>query len=373
MSGNLMRKISEAIKFIVYLFFGFLFKNRPIKYPLNPKNIEKVLVFRYDKIGDMVVSQPSFAMLRDILPETYICVLSSPTNAFLLENFCLIDHQIVLPKSFMGKLRTILNLRKEKFDLIINFVFYRTTKAGLLANLINHKAVKVNLAHEKRYNLYSKLFNIQLHHELHGKVPMSEFLCYYIGLLFGKNFDYEYLSKYSIPVPEDFRKRAIIFRNEIPSEKVLLVNISAGKQWSVLNYIRLVELIKSKIPSLGIIFVGHPKDYKKIKTISKFSSGIFTLPEKTTIYDVIALVHIVDFVFTPDTSVVHFANVFRKPMVLLYSRTGSNINEWLPNNVEYKLLISKNLKNFDDITPEIVLQNLLEIMELRKENSSNYM
>lgn len=58
---------------------------------VDPKNI---IVSRTDKIGDLVLSIPSFCALRDMYPNAKIHVLARSYNCPILEELCSIDNVI---------------------------------------------------------------------------------------------------------------------------------------------------------------------------------------------------------------------------------------------------------------------------------------
>jgi ADP-heptose:LPS heptosyltransferase len=350
-------------KRLIYRIFRIVFKNKEIPFPISTLKVRKILIFRYDVVGDMIVSFPAFELLRSSLPQAKIYVLASEKNYKLVQNFSAIDGYFVYPRNFLKRISLILRLRKEQFDLIINFVFYRTTKAGLIANLINRKAIKVNLGHETRGALYSALFNVQILPEYRGKYPMSEFLCRYICNLFGWEFKASSLEVYRLPIPENSVRKAKEFVQSIPYSKKLLINISAQRRWSCSNYSELIQLLTSRFPSLGLIFIGLPKDYKKIRLITaNAKENVFVYPMSNDIFDVIALVREVDFVFTPDTSIVHIANAFRKPVAILYSFQSSYIEEWMPNLVPFEVLATNNHKNYDGISIDEVFNAIVKLI-----------
>lgn len=341
----------NIFKKLIYRLFKGIFKNEEILFPISTLGIEKILILRYDVIGDMIVSFPAFELLRSSLSSAKIYVLASNKNYKLIQNFPAIDGYFIYPRNLLKRLFLIFRLRREQFDLIVNFVFYRTTKAGLIANLINSKAIKVNLGHESRHSLYSALFNIQILPQYRGKYPMSEFLCRYISDLFGWEFEPSFLEVYRLHIPGNNSQKAKAFVQSINCSKKLLINISAQRCWSVSNYIQLLRLLTSKFPNLELIFIGMPKDYNKIQQITRNEKrNVFIFPTSNDIFDVIALVEQVDFVFTPDTSIVHIANAFRKPVAILYSFRSSYIEEWMPNLVPFEVLATTNGESYDDIS-----------------------
>lgn len=355
--------ISNILKRLIYRIFRTVFKNAEIPFPISTVGIEKILVLRYDVVGDMIVSFPAFELLRSSLPKAKIYVLASEKNYRLIQNFSAIDGCFVYPRNFFKRISLILHLRREQFDLIINFVFYRTTKAGLIANLINREAIKVNLGHETRRSLYSALFNIQILLDSRGKYPMSELLCRYVCNLFGWEFNPLLLEVYRLWIPENSIRKAKEFIQSIPYPEKLLINISAQRYWSCSNYTELVQLLTSKFPDLGLIFVGLPKDYNKIRQITaNTENNVFVFPAASDIFDVVALIREVDFVFTPDTSIVHIANAFRKPVAILYPFHSSH-EEWMPNLVPFEVLATNNHKNYDEISVDEVFNAIVKLID----------
>ncbi|MEJ5286410.1 MAG: hypothetical protein CH6_2309 [Candidatus Kapaibacterium sp.] len=349
---------------IFFTLLGKVFRNKPKSVPLEVSKNAKILIFRYDKIGDMVVSLPSFEFLKEKFHDSEIWVLASPINFFLLENYPYVDHFVVLHKGIFKKIKTLLQLRKVKFDFIINYVFYRTTKAGLWANLINPKAIKVNMGHNTRNEIYSKLFNVLYPISLRGKIPMSELLCQYICWLFGFPYDKEISKSYFINVPPESLETARRFISTVPGSRKILINISARRKWSSENYKRLVSLIIQDFKDLGIIFVAHPSDYETLdEIVQNFNNNVFAFKSGKDFLDAIALVSLVDLVFTPDTSIVHFANAFGKPIAMMYYEKDSYLNEWIPNKSKFICFVSGCSNNYNDISPEDAFEGIKALLE----------
>ncbi|MFN3306464.1 MAG: glycosyltransferase family 9 protein, partial [Candidatus Kapaibacteriota bacterium] len=242
--------MNDFLKRVFYLVLGKIFKNNKVEPPISLDSCSKILIFRYDKIGDMVVSIPSFEMLKFYAPHAEIWVLASETNSFLLKNYKSITGFVTYPKVFLKKIKTIFTLRQKKFDVIINFVFYRTTKAGLFANLINPKAIKVTLGHNTRNYLYSKLFNLLFPLSSKQKTTMSEFLCQYLAWIFGFDSKKEFQTCYNFFIPEDSLKIAGQFIDNISHRIKLLVNISGRKKWSIGHYKEFILLVKQNFPEV---------------------------------------------------------------------------------------------------------------------------
>ena len=81
-----------------------------------------ILFLRYDRIGDMVITTPVFRELKLAYPEINITVLASKANQCVLLNNPYVDRIITNHKNNLLKdLPTLLALRKEKFDVCVEF------------------------------------------------------------------------------------------------------------------------------------------------------------------------------------------------------------------------------------------------------------
>lgn len=362
--------MKELWRKFFYSLLERIFKNRESEMPIKLKGNEKVLIFRYDKIGDMVVSLPSLEFLRIKFPQVQIWVLASTRNKFLLQHYPFVNSTIVLPNNIFKFIWFILHLRRQQFDLIINYVFHKTTKAGLLANLIGPSAIKVNLGHETRNDVYRKLFNCLVNSEVRWKVPMSEFLVHYLCQIFGLPFDKGFTESYNFFIPKESLTFASDFIEKVKGKIYLLINISAGRlKWRSENYKKLAERIRNLYPYVGIIFVCHPSDKKELAKIIKGLNGSVYSYSSSNFYNVIALLKFVDIVFTPDTSIVHFANAFRKVIVFVHPSNNASTYEWQPNLSPHVRLSSSSKKDYNEIGVDEIFESIkffLDQMEDQK-------
>ena len=84
---------------------------------LSQKNIRNILVIRIDRIGDMVLSTPSFRALKETFPDANITLLLKEYTHPLVLNNKSIDNIIVMDKLTFGAL--IARVRRLKPDIVI--------------------------------------------------------------------------------------------------------------------------------------------------------------------------------------------------------------------------------------------------------------
>lgn len=367
----MISNFNELFRRFLYSIFRKIFANPEATVPIDKSLVRKILIFRYDVIGDMIVSLPSFNLIRLNCPNAKISVLASEMNYILLEGNSDIDEIIILPSAFFRKVALIFELRKYKFDLIINYVFHKTTKAGIIANLINSKAIKVNIGHQTRNNLYEKLFNVIVPLDLVKNFYMADLLCRYVGYVFGINHYPGGAEKYKIHIPEKYHSKAFEFIHKLQLKRFLFFNVSAStpsRMWLVERYIQLLKKLSSKFPEIGIILSADPKYYQIISSImAEKIKNVFCRESSNSIWDVITLIDQCDFVFTPDTSIVHIAYMLQKPVLVLATSKTTDIEVWTPMSESTTLILSRS-ERYLDISVEKVFITLSEMIEKVRNN-----
>lgn len=97
--------------------------------PLDVSRVRNVLVIRADGLGDLVMTTPLLAKLRQIFPNSRIALLAASASRELVEVMPVIDKIFYfdLPWFFKGRkqwlrklFRFILEMRKERFDLTVD-------------------------------------------------------------------------------------------------------------------------------------------------------------------------------------------------------------------------------------------------------------
>ena len=84
------------------------------------KKSSKVLILRYDRIGDMVITTPVFRELKLAYPHIKITVLASKANKAVIVNNPYVDDIITNHKNnFLSDFPSLLKLRQQKFDVCI--------------------------------------------------------------------------------------------------------------------------------------------------------------------------------------------------------------------------------------------------------------
>ena len=97
--------------------------------------INKILIFRTDRIGDLIVTCPAIISIKKYFKECDITLITSSKNFEYAKSLNLFNDVIEFPKNnIINKIQFIQNLNKKKFDYI--FVFDGKDRSILTSSLV---------------------------------------------------------------------------------------------------------------------------------------------------------------------------------------------------------------------------------------------
>lgn len=355
-------------KSIVYSLLGAVFPNRDWTLPLTLKPAH-IAVFRYDAIGDMLVTIPLLALIRKTFPHSHITAVVSGRNIDVAKACGFVDSAVQLDtSSYRDAFVTARAVRSiGPVDLVINCVMNKTTFPGVLANLIGGKNVpKMMIANAERNHLYKKLFPVSIPVE-RASMPMAVMQQLMFARAFGLGDDVA-SEEFRLHLPEPLVDE---FSKKLPpsGKKRLAVNLSSGapyRQWSLESFLELFSSLNSKPGwhNWECILLAMPSENEMAESIEKRSNGRAIIAPKTkTVMEAMAVVSLCDAVLTPDTSIIHVASVLGKPVVGMYSRLSSFLEEWRPWGVPYQALTTRNRVGItEEIHPRDVENALCDLL-----------
>ncbi|MBK9248072.1 MAG: glycosyltransferase family 9 protein [Ignavibacteria bacterium] len=129
-----MKWIENAFRNFIYFLFRIFLRNKQVSLPLDGSKIKKILILRYDVLGDMIVTTPVFHLLQEKLPHAEIHVVGTKRNVVLLKHDERISKILCYDETFRSLLELRRLARRENYDCIVGLVFYKATKAGAWAN-----------------------------------------------------------------------------------------------------------------------------------------------------------------------------------------------------------------------------------------------
>lgn len=296
--------------------------------------VKRVLFLRDDdKIGDMVVSTSLF---REFGRAGFqIDVLAGKNNASVIECNPYIHQVIVVPENENNSVNLAKDLSRLPYDLVVDMG--DKISPSRLRFLRFLKARNMIGFNKSQYNIYNKSLDYMGYN-----THITERYALLMKTLNFKDFSVDY----DLHCSEETRKMVDNFIESLPGAMKIVLNpftADSRRDLSVTQCNNLVKKIKEKWPMVEIIVIGSPS---RISSLS--IPGVHCNPFDT-LSSAIELIRRSDLVISPDTSIVHIAAAWKKPLVCLYGHDlhGKFINSsvWGPGNTPSIQLFTKDKEN----------------------------
>ncbi|MDB4845905.1 hypothetical protein OAH88_01885 [Candidatus Pelagibacter sp.] len=218
---------------------------------------KKILIFRTDRVGDLIVSCPPILTIKEYFNQCNITLIASNKNSYYAKNLNLFNRILIFPETnIFKKLKFILDLRKEKFDYI--FIFDGKEKSFLSAFFLN-SYIKVGIS--TKIKKYFNLLNIKIFKFDNNK--MYE--------VFQKTLNYSNINKQINNYDFISKKKNNNFISKIPINNFLQIHLD--EKWFSNFYINNYTNI---CPSYNdfILFLKKASKYNNIL----ITTGLIDLP-----------------------------------------------------------------------------------------------
>jgi ADP-heptose:LPS heptosyltransferase len=335
----------------------------------NIKLSKKVLMLRYDRIGDMVVTTPLFRELKSSYPNIKISVLASNENKDVIKHNPFI-HKIYTnyKNSILKDLPTLLSLRKQAFDVCIELEHSVIPHAILRLKIIKPKKI-ISIYKDGRYGV--KGSELKLYDYFTNEDKKNHFGKIWLGTLIF--FGISHVSnKYDFFLSKIEKDRAINFSSTLGDAIKIGVNLEGSfKEMRIQEY-QLKQIcmgLHAINKKIKIVILSNPKKNSQVKEIiNKFQlKFVFASYITHTINDVAALIEQLDLIITPDTSIVHIAGAFDKPVISIHENNKDSFRLWAPiSSLSHTVFAKSDYGIFDYSVDEIIqsTKKMLSKMEL---------
>ncbi|XYU82211.1 glycosyltransferase family 9 protein [Pasteurella multocida] len=305
-------------------------------------DIRSILFLRQDgKIGDYVVSSFVFREIKKFNPHIKIGVICTKQNAYLFKQNPYIDQlYYVKKKSILDYIKCGLAIQKEQYDLVIDPTIMIRNRDLLLLRLIN----------AKHYIGYQKanygLFNINLEGQFH----FSEL---YKLALEKVNITVQDIS-YDVPFDEQSAVEISEFLQKNQLEKYIAINFYGAARIKKVNDDNIKKYLDYLTQVSGgkkLVLLSYPEVTEKLTQLSADYPHIFVHPTTKKIFHTIELIRHCDQLISTDTSTVHIASGFNKPIIGIYKEDPIAFTHWQPRSqAETYILFYK--ENINELSPE---------------------
>jgi ADP-heptose:LPS heptosyltransferase len=381
-----MRKIAKTVEIIlrhalVYPLLRLFLRNPRHDGIIDIQSIRSLLILRIDGIGDMIVTTPILRKLKEKNPQLTLGVFASPRNAEIIRNNSFVNEIYIVHSNPWKLWKELRRCKSHSFDVVINFVFNRTTSLGLIANYVAPKALKVGPGSEKYRMYFNRLLTLD-----RTRLHMIEILAGVADEVFGTSIAEERLSpELFIPesahlVVENFLRHRHLHR--IRGTKVagsyMLVNFAAAdaiRHLSVEQTVSIIKAVKGWSHDFAIVLCPPGEGEKAQRILEKLNSGeayVYPPSGRASLLEIASLIKGARYVVTCDTSIVHFASAVKTPVMALFAPSVTTPHEWQPFGVRYQCLYAENGMGVASIPVDRIVRNLavFESLELLSPRTS---
>jgi len=306
------------------------------KLRLTPES--KIILVRLNNIGDALVTTP---LICEIKKQTGcgIYILADRRNQFIFRNNPYIDEVWKFEKGIAGFFRTLKKIKTENFSAVIDLHDDVSTTVSFLIALCKTPH-KIGLERDNK-DLFTETIpkpDTVTNHVIERNAEL--------GKLLGLKIDKKELNVIYQPKPQSLKTAGGYLAEKFPRKKFLIgINISAGgdaRFWGVENYKKLLAFLSQY--EADLLLLTLMRDIKEAYMIADLNQPVFFNQS----FDVFAaMISKLDFLFSPDTSIIHLASAFQKPVFGIYVKYNTNDMIWSPYKSKFDCVVTTEptLKN----------------------------
>ncbi len=348
----------------------------------------KILILRLSAVGDVLRTLPAVMALREYLPSSHIAWVVEEPSKTLLESQPEIDQVILLPrkrwtqgmksigkrwKTFKEMGQFVLELRKEKFDIVLDF--HGIIKSGMISFLSGSpKRIGYGRKSSREGNFLLSNIKVKLPKEKISRYQRNFALLKGVGLEV-KDFDArlhipqrdkEYIESFLVRLNPSLRRPSIAIHAGTNPKAVF-------KRWMPGHYAQLADRLIRELDAT-VIFTWGPGELESVEAIRKEMAEQSVLgPETESLTQLGELFKHCDLYLGGDTGPMHIASLMGTPVLVIYGPTDPVFHEPLGRHKKVRKEVGcnpcrnrscKDLKCLKSITVDDVFKATKEILSI---------
>lgn len=319
---------------------------------VDTKSLQKILIIRLGKIGDLILSSFVFSIIKKSNPNCKLYLVTLKKNKNVLKYNTHLDKSIFVNKNLFLFIRFI-PLFLHKYDMIIDLNDNPSTTSKILMRIFKGK-FKCGFNFNSNY----KFLNVPVKPLDKSKTHLIERYAYLISQC-GFNFTSEEVKPELFLGENESSEVEEHIRRERKGELLISFNLSAGasiRYYPKDKIIQLIKMIISNNPNVQFILL-YTKEDKSIaeNIINEIGQKYFILNKFSSFQHFAAFIKFSDMIITPDTSAVHIASALGIPTIALFSDVEWNFVSFAP----YKVL-SIPIRSRSEKISEISVQEVYD-------------
>jgi N-acetylglucosaminyldiphosphoundecaprenol N-acetyl-beta-D-mannosaminyltransferase len=289
----------------------------------------RVLIVQLADIGDLALSTPALAALREAHPTAHIALLTTAHAAPVVDETGLVDEIITLERRQFnsstalfkpGNLRRLYALRRDGYDTVVFFHHFTlrlgTLKFALIA-LFSGARRRIGLQNGNGWFLTDSLPDRGF-----GAKHQAQYWLDLVGLL-GAD---------TAPRPAQIATGCYELP---PAEKRVVIHAGSGgysraRRWDAVKFAAVADALH-RDDRAQIILVGGPAD-DSAAVLAAMETTPFDLTGRTTLPELAAIIRQADVFIGADSGVMHIAAAAGTPVVAIFGPSNHRAwGPWLPD------------------------------------------
>lgn len=291
-------------------------------------NIKRIIVSRTDKIGDLILSVPSFFMIKKMYPNAELVVLVRKYNYEIVKNLPYVDrilkiddytHEELIEKIAYFNADIFVALYNDKFISKLARASKAKIKIGPLSKLYSFFTFNKGVWQKRSHSIKNEAqYNLDLIRRIDEK-------------LFGENLEINtsiYLGKENIKAADTFFKTYSI------GEKSLVVNPFIGgsaKNIRDEEYASLLKKFRRENPEIPVIIICHISEEERGNKLLKLidEEKVYLYANGGDLLNIAAVIDKGSVYLGASTGPTHIAGALKKRIVGIYpAKVTQSITRW---------------------------------------------
>lgn len=330
------------------------------------KNAEKILIIQLRRIGDVLLTTPVIEALRERFPSSQIDFLVEKPADEVLRGNPYLNNIILSDKKFFEQIKLIKRIRKEKYDLIIDF-------------LGNPRSAWVTFFSRAKYRVGFDIPGRQFAYNIRIKRDnLSKYVVHFkLDALKAIGIDSPQ-KKMFFPVPEDIELFIEHSLHSYLDKNKILVGMAPwsrrqARRWPKHYFAEIADRLMEKYNSQVILFWG-PGEKEAIEEVASLMRNKPLISPPANLKQVAALIKKCDLMVTNDNGLMHIAVSVGTPTVTMYGPTDSE--NWNPPGEKFHRALKsdveclacnkqecKTMECMEKLTPDMVEEAIREVVK----------
>jgi predicted lipopolysaccharide heptosyltransferase III len=315
----------------------------------------KILLLQLKRIGDLILTTPAVATLRERFPEAQVTMVVSSECADLLPAISGLD-RILIARRNLRDLAPFLAVAGKRFDYCIDFT--RNDRSAFLALLSRARkrivSYRVRDQSKSRARLYTDFVDVRMR-DLHT-------IDYNLALLEPLAIR-DVSCHLNLKLPKSAHEKADALRRNWNGRRPYVVlhpgSARQEKLWDAARWTQVIERFRHDDGFDLVLTSGASKHELAHIAAIKSKTKIIDLSGKTDLLTLAALIGQARLLVTVDSAPVHLAAATRTPQVILFGPT--NPFHWRPRESPALILHGNSpepVTEFDPVQPRLPMSQI---------------